>query len=99
MPPEAELPLDGAPEEPRRVGEERIREARDGGLREAPPPALNFEEDERELKTRRREPREDDLNHLRLLSIFHYVVGGLALLFYSIPIVHLIIGIGLVRRS
>ncbi len=35
----------------------------------------------------------DDLQHLKLLSIFHYVVGGLSGLFACFPIIHLIIGI------
>lgn len=30
-----------------------------------------------------------DLEHLRLLSIFHYVVGGLIALFACFPIIHL----------
>jgi len=34
-----------------------------------------------------------DEEHLKLLSIFHYVVGGLAGLFACFPIIHLIIGI------
>lgn len=34
-----------------------------------------------------------DLEHLRLLSIFHYVVGGLIALFSCIPFIHLGIGI------
>ncbi len=34
-----------------------------------------------------------DKEHLRLLSIFHYVVGGIAALFSSVFIIHLIIGI------
>ena len=34
-----------------------------------------------------------DENHLRLLSIFHYVVGGFAGLFALFPIFHLIFGI------
>src|ERR1700742_3100547 len=34
----------------------------------------------------------DDIEHLRLLSIFHYVVGGLALLFACFPLVHVTIG-------
>ena len=34
-----------------------------------------------------------DEEHLRLLSIFHYVVGGIAGLFACFPIFHLIIGI------
>jgi hypothetical protein len=34
-----------------------------------------------------------DEEHLRLLSIFHYVVAGLAALFALFPIFHLIIGL------
>ncbi len=34
-----------------------------------------------------------DEEHLRLLSIFHYVVAGLAALFALFPIVHLILGL------
>jgi hypothetical protein len=34
-----------------------------------------------------------DENQLRLLSIFHYVVGGLAALFALFPIFHLIFGL------
>lgn len=34
-----------------------------------------------------------DLEHLRLLSIFHYVVAGLTALFACIPLVHLTIGL------
>ena len=34
-----------------------------------------------------------DGEHLRLLSIFHYVVGGLAALFACIPLVHLAMGV------
>ena len=34
-----------------------------------------------------------DEEHLRLLSIFHYVVGGILGFFSCIPIIHLIIGI------
>jgi hypothetical protein len=37
-----------------------------------------------------------DLEHLRLLSIFHYVVSGLAALFACFPVIHLIIGLVLV---
>ena len=37
-----------------------------------------------------------DLEHLRLLSIFHYLLGGLATLFALFPIFHLAIGIGMV---
>ena len=34
-----------------------------------------------------------DLEHLRLLSIFHYVVAGLIALFACFPIIHLVIGL------
>ncbi len=34
-----------------------------------------------------------DEEHLKLLSIFHYVVGGIAACFACFPIIHLIIGI------
>ena len=34
-----------------------------------------------------------DKEYLRLLSIFHYIVGGLAALFACFPIIHLITGI------
>jgi hypothetical protein len=37
-----------------------------------------------------------DEEHLKLLSIFHYVVGGLAGLFALFPIFHLLIGLFLV---
>ncbi|MCE5268709.1 MAG: hypothetical protein LLG00_12575 [Planctomycetaceae bacterium] len=36
-----------------------------------------------------------DAEHLRLLSIFHYIVAGLAALFACIPIVHLYIGLAM----
>ena len=36
-----------------------------------------------------------DEQYLKLLSIFHYVVGGLAALFACIPIIHLSIGIAM----
>ncbi|MCX7005846.1 MAG: hypothetical protein NTY53_01085 [Kiritimatiellaeota bacterium] len=35
--------------------------------------------------------------HLRLLSIFHYVVGGLTALFSCIPLIHLAMGIAIVN--
>lgn len=38
----------------------------------------------------------DDLQHLQLLSIFHYIVAGLAALFSLIPIVHFGLGIAMV---
>lgn len=34
-----------------------------------------------------------DLEHLKLLSIFHYVVGGLTALFACLPFIHLFIGL------
>jgi hypothetical protein len=34
-----------------------------------------------------------DNEHLKLLSIFHYVLGGISALFACIPIVHLIMGL------
>jgi hypothetical protein len=34
-----------------------------------------------------------DSEHLKLLSIFHYVVGGMAAFFACIPILHLVLGL------
>jgi hypothetical protein len=34
----------------------------------------------------------EDAEHLRLLSIFHYVVGGLQAVFACVPILHLVMG-------
>ncbi|MHB1037459.1 MAG: hypothetical protein ACYC35_18870 [Pirellulales bacterium] len=42
---------------------------------------------------------EQDLQHLRLLSIFHYVVGGLMALVACFPIIHLVIGILIVSGN
>lgn len=39
---------------------------------------------------------DQDQEHLRLLSIFHYVVGGLAALFACFPLIHLGVGIMLI---
>jgi len=36
-----------------------------------------------------------DEQYLRLLSVFHYVVGGLVALFACIPLIHLTIGIAI----
>lgn len=36
----------------------------------------------------------DDRDHLRLLSIFHYVVAGFAGMFACLPLIHLAMGIG-----
>jgi hypothetical protein len=38
-------------------------------------------------------PAYRDAEHLRLLAIFHYIAGGLALFFGCIPIIHVVIGI------
>ena len=41
-----------------------------------------------------RNPQQNtDNEHLELLSIFHYVVGGMAALFACLPILHLILGL------
>lgn len=37
-----------------------------------------------------------DLEHLRLLSIFHYIVAGITALFSLFPVIHLVIGIAMV---
>ena len=37
-----------------------------------------------------------DEEHLRLLSIFHYVVGGITGLFACFPFIHLAVGLALV---
>lgn len=36
-----------------------------------------------------------DEEHLRLLSVFHYVVGGMAFLFCSFPLIYLALGIAM----
>ena len=36
-----------------------------------------------------------DLEHLKLLSIFHYVVAGMAALFACIPFIHFFMGLAL----
>ena len=38
----------------------------------------------------------DDQQHLRLLSIFHYVVGGFTALMMCLPLIHLGLGIAMV---
>jgi hypothetical protein len=42
---------------------------------------------------------DQDEEHLRLLSIFHYVVGGITGLFSCFPIFHLVIGIALLNGA
>ena len=39
-----------------------------------------------------------DQEHLRLLSLFHYVYAGLAALFACIPIIHLLMGLLMVTK-
>ncbi|HEY9253596.1 MAG TPA: hypothetical protein VIP30_03580 [Stenotrophomonas sp.] len=41
----------------------------------------------------------DDLAHLRLLAVFHYVVAGLTALFALIPSLHLALGIAVVSGA
>lgn len=38
----------------------------------------------------------DDLQHLKLLSIFHYVLAGITGLFSLIPLIHLFMGLAIV---
>ena len=41
----------------------------------------------------------EDANHLRLLSIFHYVVGGITALFSLFPLIHVALGIGVITGA
>ncbi len=41
----------------------------------------------------------EEAAHLKLLSIFHYVVGGLTALFSLFPIIHVALGIGMVTGA
>jgi hypothetical protein len=41
----------------------------------------------------------EDTHHLRLLSIFHYVVAGILALFSMFPVLHLAIGIAMVTGA
>lgn len=43
-------------------------------------------------------PNEDE-QHLRLLSIFHYIVGGLVGLIACFPLIHFTLGIGMIVAS
>lgn len=38
----------------------------------------------------------EDREQLKLLSIFHYVVGGFTMLFSLFPVIHLVVGIGII---
>lgn len=42
-------------------------------------------------------PNKDD-EHLRLLALFHYIVGGLAALFACLPLIHVGMGIMMLRN-
>jgi hypothetical protein len=42
---------------------------------------------------------QQDSDHLKLLTIFHYVVAGMVALWGSFPIIHLLVGLGLVFGS
>ena len=44
-------------------------------------------------------PGDRDAEHLRLLSIFHYVAGGLLAFFGCFPIIHIVVGILMVRGT
>jgi hypothetical protein len=41
----------------------------------------------------------EDIQHLRLLSIFHYVAAGILAVFSFFPIIHLMIGIAIVTGA
>lgn len=41
----------------------------------------------------------EETAHLRLLSIFHYVVGGLIALFSLFPLIHVALGVGMVTGA
>ena len=42
---------------------------------------------------------EYDRQHIRLLAIFHYVVGGLTALFSCVPIIHIAIGVAMLSGA
>jgi hypothetical protein len=44
-------------------------------------------------------PGSPDVDHLRLLSLFHYILGGILTAFGCIPIIHVVIGILIVTGS
>jgi len=37
----------------------------------------------------------DDLQHLKVLSIFHYIVAGMVALMGCFPVIHVVVGLGL----
>ena len=42
------------------------------------------------------QPANRDIEHLRVLSVFHYVLAGLTALFSLFPILHLLLGLAMV---
>jgi hypothetical protein len=40
-----------------------------------------------------------DREHLRLLSIFHYVMAGIAALFSLLPVIHLVLGVAMLSGA
>jgi hypothetical protein len=61
-----------------------------------PTPRADSWDDDFDRDRPKRHEGTDDANHLRLLSIFHYVVGGIVGLFATIPVIHLAIGLSMV---
>jgi uncharacterized membrane protein len=49
-----------------------------------------------EQTTATSETTAQEFEHLRMLSIFHYIVGGITALFSLIPVIHLMIGVAMV---
>jgi hypothetical protein len=41
----------------------------------------------------------NDRQHLKLLSIFHYVVGGILAFFFLFPLIHFTIGLLIITKS
>jgi hypothetical protein len=41
------------------------------------------------------DPKQQDAEYLKLLAIFHYVLAGMMALWGSFPIIHLLVGVGL----
>lgn len=41
------------------------------------------------------DPKQQDAEYLKLLAIFHYVLAGMMALWGSFPVIHLLVGIGL----
>jgi hypothetical protein len=70
--------------EGRRAGEPPLSATEFGDDEDRPPP---------------RGPRKQDVEHLRLLSLFHFIAAGIIALFATIPVIHVIIGIGMLSGS